>query len=98
MNYRKNTRKRSVVYYVSRFGEFADIEGLFYSSLEIPSDVQRCCPRCYDKLTVHVRQRHASRTAEDDDEVTLSGHQNSKHDDGNRKEKGFDLNILLLCF
>ncbi|CAF0840416.1 unnamed protein product [Adineta ricciae] len=49
--------------------------------LQIPSEIQRCCPRCYDKLTIQVRQRHASRTAEDDDEVTLSEHQNSKHDD-----------------
>lgn len=84
------------MYYVSRFVEFVDIERLFYSSLEIPSEVQRCCPRCYDKLTIQVRQRHASQTAEDDDEATLSGHQNSKHDDGNRKGKNVVLNILVV--
>ncbi len=52
-------------------------------SLEIPSDVQRCCTRCYDKLIVQVRQRQTNPTIEeeeDDDESNMN--QNSKHDDG----------------
>ncbi len=52
-------------------------------SSEIPSDVQRCCTRCYDKLIVQVRQRQTNPTIEeeeDDDESNMN--QNSKHDDG----------------
>jgi hypothetical protein len=55
----------------------------FLFSSEIPSDVQRCCTRCYDKLIVQVRQRQTNPTIEeeeDDDESNMN--QNSKHDDG----------------
>ena len=60
-----------------------DLDHFYFS--EIPSDVQRCCTRCYDKLIVQVRQRQTNSTIgeeeeEDDDESNMN--QNSKHDDG----------------
>ncbi len=83
MNYQKKIEKKYVVYYVNLFFSSIKILLFFLFSSEIPSDVQRCCTRCYDKLIVQVRQRQTNPTIEeeeDDDESNMN--QNSKHDDG----------------
>ncbi len=67
--------------------------------LEIPSDVQRCCTRCYEKLIIQVQERHVNQPVEDDDESTIAGNQNSKHDHGKitvREKESFSYEISFL--
>lgn len=65
-----------------------------FDGLEIPSNVQRCCTRCYEKLIIQVRQRETSnREGEDDDDEestkvpsNLKKDENLKHNDGKKIE------------
>jgi DNA phosphorothioation-dependent restriction protein DptG len=55
---------------------------IWFSSSEIPQEVQRCCTRCYDKLIIEIQQRSTSQTVEEeDDESTITTNQKLKHDD-----------------
>jgi hypothetical protein len=73
--------------------------------LEIPSNVQRCCKRCYEKLIIQVRQRQTTTQEEDDDDdesskiqSNITDEQNSKHNDGKKKIFVFFFNLLFFVF
>jgi hypothetical protein len=57
------------------------------SFLEIPSDVQRCCVRCFDKVSDQVRQRQNNPNNEEEDDDTITINRTSKHNDGKRTKK-----------
>lgn len=79
--------------------------------LEIPSNVQRCCSRCYGNLIGEVCQRHNSQLLEEEDEddeddeennegSVVSDRSNTKTENGlivqNEKFISFLINILFL--
>jgi hypothetical protein len=95
MIYQKIIKKKYVVHYVKFLQTIKfDISSFFFLFTEIPSDTQRCCMRCYDKVADQVRQRQTNPINEEeedeDEDDTITINRNSKHDDGKRKSIEID--------